>query len=252
MVTVSENGLAIDDGDRFECRPEPAASREIDPSTVLAAVASIKEYVQSLTIERLIVTHGIAEHECEGRSWREEAERFHLSIVCGPLRAIIDAATGRLDDIDPIAAALSRAETAESAAPDHLRLAPIVTAALLPSLAGATRLVQTAGGLDGHGMPIVEARGEPWPNWYRPSYRTRPQRMPLNVRIEADSGEIDSDLPLAIALLEPPRGREARVLIVDGARVYPSTVRVAGITAVGSERIWYPHGGGSFGAEMMF
>lgn len=254
IVRVSESGLAIEDGDRFECRPEPALSREIDPreidpSTVLAAVASIRERVQSVAIERLIVTHGFAEHECQGRLWSEEAERFHLSIVRGPLRAIIDAPTGRLDDIAPIAAALSRAGTAERAAPDHLRLAPIVSAALLPFLTG--QVVQTAGGLDGYGVPIVEAHGEPWPNWYRPSYRMRPVRMPLNVRIDAHSGEIDGDLPLAVALLEAPQGSEARMLIVDGERVYPSTVRVARVTAVAAGRIWYPYGGGSFGAEMM-
>jgi hypothetical protein len=111
-------------------------------------------------------------------------------------------------------------------------------------------VVQTAGGVDGYGNPIVEADGN-WPNVYRPSYRVRPVRMPLNLRIECDRTAIDETAPRAIALLAPLDGTTLRVLIRDGDRVYPATVRVTRVRAVARERTWYPYGGGSFGAEMM-
>jgi hypothetical protein len=74
--------------------------------------------------------------------------------------------------------------------------------------------------------------------------------MPLQLRLECDVTEIERDRPIAVALLAPVTS-VLRVLIDDGERAYPSTVRVARIDAVSNERIWYPYGGGSFGAEMM-
>jgi hypothetical protein len=168
-----------------------------------------------------------------------------------------------------VADVLARAEDIEREAPARLRLAPNVTAALLPALIGIAppnvRLVQTAGGVDGCGEPIVEAeelrgtrgtRGtESWPNRYRPSYRVRPVRMPLQLRLECDVTAIDEDQPRAVALLAPVsvvHGQLVlRVLVADGDRAFPSTVRVARIDAVSDRRTWYPYGGGSFGAEMM-
>lgn len=171
-----------------------------------------------------------------------------------PLRVLIDQADFDLAHIRRVADALGRAELEERDPPPRLRLAPNVTAALLPSLAGLappnTRLVQTAGGIDGKGQPIVEATRD-WPNWYRPSYRLRPLRMPLNLRLECDVTEIDRDRPEAIALLAPVDGLVLCVLADDGKRVFPTTVRVTRIDAVAGERVWYPYGGGSFGAELM-
>jgi len=68
--------------------------------------------------------------------------------------------------------------------------------------------------------------------------------------IECDVTEIESDRPVAVALLAPVSS-VLRVLIDDGKRAYPSTVRIARIDAVSNERTWYPYGAGSFGAEMM-
>ena len=194
--------------------------------------------------ERVVVTRGYAEHEYGEKQWSEHTRRFHASLVHGRLRAIVD----HVEDLEPIAEALSRTEANEREAPKHLRLAPNVAAALIPALPG---IVQTEGGLDGYGDPIVESRGEPWPNFYRPSYRVRPVRMPLNVRLEHERTAIDGDLPVAVALLAFPAGNTARVLIVDGPRVYPSFVVVTRVEAVADTRTWYPYGGGSFGAEMM-
>lgn len=255
VVRVVECGVAVEDDDRFTCEPAAGeALAAIDPEPVIDAAARIREAAADVAVERLIVTEGIAEHECGGRRWRETSRRMHLSLVRGAMRALIDTASFDVSDVARIAGALARCEAAERPAPPLLRCAPNVTAALLPSLVGVAppnvRLLQTAGGTDGNGNEIVETEGE-WPNWYRPSYRVRPVRAPHNLRLECSVTQIDRDRPLAVALLAPPAGLVLRVLIDDGERVYPATARVTRIDAVAAERVWYPYGAGSFGAEMM-
>jgi len=241
VVRVTESGVAIEDGELFECHPEPREVVEVSSRRVV----EIAESIRVDGIERLIVSDGVAEHECDGRTWTEETLRVHASLVRGSVRALVD----RLEDIAPVADALSRL-TSERPAPSRLRLAPNVTAAFIATLPPNVELWQTGGGLDGYGNPIMDTRG-PWPNVYRPSYRVRPVRMPLNVRIECDVKEIDRDTPAAVALLGPVDGLVLRVLVDDGVNAWPASVRVTRIDAVSSERIWYPYGGGSFGAELM-
>ncbi|HEY0157045.1 MAG TPA: hypothetical protein VGF28_07095 [Thermoanaerobaculia bacterium] len=239
LIRVTESGVAIEEGDLFTCHPEGGEE-------ALAVPPPPKPDIEA---ERVIVSRGIAHHQSGDRAWSEETRRFHAALVHGRLRALVDDEA----DVGPVAEALRRAG-AEREAPSRLRLAPGVTAALVPSLAGIAppnvRLLQTAGGVDGYGNEIVEAEGE-WPNWYRPSYRVRPVRMPHNLRLECDVTEIDERRPRAIALLAPVEGLTLRVLVEEGARVYPCTVRVTHIDAVSNERRWYPYGAGSFGAEMM-
>lgn len=259
LIRVRESGWAAEDGELFRCMPyrdDDAASPDIEDTWVLNAVAAVNRGGQAILpvhIERLIVSHGIAEHRCGDRAWRDETKRIHLSMVRGNRRALVDLA--ELDDsIARIADALARCETNDRAAPPRLRLAPNVAAALIPSLIGLAppnvEILQAAGGVDGKGFPIEEARGD-WPNWYRPSYRVRPVRMPLNLRVQCDVTEIEADRPIAVALLAPPDGLVLRVLIEDGDRVYASAVRVTRIDAVSRTTKWYPYGAGSFGAEMM-
>lgn len=249
LIRVTESGIAIEEGEYFECRPESSSRRVVEPTRVLETVRALRE----VRAERLIITDGIAEHECEGRTWREETDRIHASLVHNKLRALVDSTTRGLDDLFTIADALQRAEENERTI-ERVKLEPNVTAALLPHLAGHTppnvRLVQTGGGVDGYGNPIVEAERN-WPNAWRPSYRVRPVRMPLDLRLECASTRIDEDAPRAIALLAPVTGLTIRVLVVDGDRVHPATVTVDHIDAVSDERIWYPYGGGSFGAALM-
>lgn len=266
LVRVTESGLAIDGGELFECYPEPGQTPSIEEARVVAAARAIEAAVASagVTIERLIVSDGAAEHECTAADgqptvrWSDRTERVHLSLIRGRTRALLDLGSFATEDVERVAGVLARAEEVEREAPPRLRLAPNVTAALLPSLVGITppnvRLVQTAIGVDGEGTPIVEATG-PWPNVYRPSYRVRPMRMPLQLRLECDVTAIDRDRPVAVALLAPVSltagGLFLHVLVDDGRSAFPSTVRVARIDAVSADRTWYPYGGGSFGAEMM-
>jgi hypothetical protein len=255
LVRVTERGIAIEDGELFECRPEPGEALPLlDPASVLDAVRAVQLAAGSIDIERLIVSDGIAEHQYGDRRWNERTRRIHLSLLRGRTRALVDLGTFETEGVARVAEALSRLDEEERDAPPRLRLAPNVTAAVLPSLVGIAppnvRLLQTAGGIDGRGEEIVEAASG-WPNSYRPSYRVRPLRMPLHLRLECDVTTIERDRPVAVALLAPVDRLTLRVLVDDGRRSFPATVRVTRIDAVASERIWYPYGGGSFGAEMM-
>lgn len=264
LIRVTESGVAMEEGETFECHPDPERSEgeelPVQPPTI--------ELPGNVQQERLIFSHGVAEHACGDNHWLEETTRLHLSIVRERMRVLVDegtyqsyrpyepdrAYTPNPTSIHHIANALARAETAERPHPPRLRLAPNVTAAVLPALIGLAppnvRLLQTAGGIDGYGNDVVEAEGD-WPNVYRPSYRIRPVRMPLDLRLECDVTRIDEDRPRAIALLGPVRSTTIAVLIEEKTRVYPSVVRITRIDAVAAERVWYPYGAGSFGAEMM-
>jgi len=243
LIRVTESGAAREDGDLFECWPEPSNHAVDEPTS--RRVVEIASSLQHLPVERLIVVHGAARHEYDGRTWSEETERIHLSLAHGQLRALVDSSTRRLDDWTTIAAALQRADPHDREPPRHLVLAPGVAAAVLPFLPNAT---QTAGGVDGYGNDIVDGGTQ---NFYRPSYRVRPVRMPHNLRLDHHVTAIDPDLPRAIALLAPPDSVALRVLVIDGESVYPTTAHVTKIEAVGREREWYPYGAGSFGAELM-
>ena len=246
-IEVTETGVAVEEGALFRCYPESQKAKgkgqKAKENEDFSAFA-FRLSPFAFPYERLILTEGYAEHEYGEKKWSERTHRFHASLVHGTLRALVDHA----DDVQPIAEALLRSEEAAREAPKRLRVARNVTAALLPHLPD---VIQTEGGVDGYGDPIVESRGAPWPNFYRPSYRVRPVRMALNVRLEHERTEIDPGLPYAIARLGPVEGNAARVLIVDGDRVYPSFLRVTKIDAVSNERTWYPYAAGSFGAEMM-
>jgi hypothetical protein len=268
LVRVAESGVAIETDELFECHPEASGDvpgvDESDESRVIETAHAVQRAATEagVAIERLIVIEGVAEHFWSAATALQNTQRMHISLVRSRTRATLDLGSFELEDVVRVAGVLARAEDIERDAPARLRLSPNVTAALLPSLIGIAppnvRLRQTAGGLDGKGERVVEAgreASEAWPNWYRPSYRVRPVRMPLQLRLECDVKEVDADRPVAVALLAPVsiinRELVLHVLIDDRDRAFRSTVRVARIDAVSDERTWYPYGGGSFGAEMM-
>lgn len=247
-IRVSESGAAREEGELFECWPiERTGGTAFDADAAAASLDGVAARAAAIRFERLILSEGHADHEYGSRRWREHTRRLHASLTRGRLRVLIDQATFDLAYIETVAEALARAEENEADAPKRIVLEPHVAAALLPLLPD---VVQTAGGTDGYGNPVAEAKGE-WPSFFRPSYRFRPVRMPHNVRLEREEAEIDSELPRAVALLAPP-GREAlRVLVAARGRVFPATLPVRPVLAVGPAREWYPFGAGSFGAEMV-
>ena len=240
LLRVTESGAAREQDDLFECWPEPERRAHQRRAGFSLPMDRLKPVLRLPMLERVIVSRGYAEHEYGDKRWSEHTYRFHASLVHNDLRVLVD----REEDLEPIAQALQRTER-EREAPKHLRLAPNVTAAVLPFLQQAR---QTAGGVDGYGTPVTETSV----NFYRPSYRIRPVRMPFNLALESTITVIDEDLPRAIALLEPVRGLTLRVLVQHRRGVHPATVTVTRIEAVANERIWYPYAAGSFGAEMMF
>ncbi|HEX6159019.1 MAG TPA: hypothetical protein VF111_02565 [Thermoanaerobaculia bacterium] len=267
IVRVGESGIAIEEGGVFRCEPDPKESRPREVwayspppfpgdegwagsphhTGVSRIAARIREIVAPHAIERLIVAEGEAEHDCDGRRWSERSERIHLALV-HRFRVLVDQASFDLREIEGIARALDR--LGEGTEPRRLRLAPNVAAALASQIGTHQR----AGGIDGKGFPVVERPGG---NWYRPSYRVPPLRMPmhLQLRCESDALRCESDAleeaPRAIALLAPPHGPILSVLLDDGARAWPATIRAGKVRAAGGDLTFYPYGAGSFGAEMM-
>ena len=185
--------------------------------------------------ERLVVSEGVALHRRGDEIWREHSQRIHAALVSGKTRALLDLASFDLHDIRVVADALSRLSEKRDP-PSRLRLAPNVTAALLPSLIDVA-------------PPNVRLEYDL--DWYRPSYRVRPVRIPMNLRLSCDVTAIERNQPVAVAILEPVRGLTLRVLVDDGSAAWPATVRITRIDDVAEQAIWYPYGGGSFGAELM-
>jgi hypothetical protein len=64
-------------------------------------------------------------------------------------------------------------------------------------------------------------------------------------------GDIDRDLPEAIALLGPIHDRTMYVLCVDGDEVFPAAVPLRRVTAAAPAPEWYPYAAGCFGAELV-
>ena len=253
-IVVSEAGEAFERHGVFQAQPAqttvsvpPVSRTEVDNY-----VAQTLLSVRSGRIERFIASQGIATHETNGVTWTEESRRVHISLVKPPLRALIDLASFDRSTVATLADAVARSAD-ERTAPQRVRLAPNVSAALLPSLIGELAMEQTGGGFDGLGQPI-ETRAvttHPPPNWYRPGYAVRPVRAWMSIRA-LPFGRIDPNAPLAVALLAPIEGTSLKVLCVDGDDVFPATLDAGHIAAVSrDEPVWYPFAAGSFGVEMM-
>ena len=266
LIRVEEAGEASEVEGVFEARPMPwekgAQTRVSVPHQPLpeanisqgveSFVAQTLLSVHSCVIERLIVSAGVSTHETNGVTWTEESRRVHLSLVKGRLRVLVDVASFDLDAIRAAAGALTRTGDPRKP-PPRVRLAPNVTAALLPSLVGEIAIEQLGGGFDGRGLAI-ETRAvtaDDPPNWYRPSYSIRPRRAWLNLR-PLPFGTIDESAPQAVALLAPVIGTNLNVLCIDGDDVFPTELSAEHVAAVsGNEPVWYPYAAGSFGVEMM-
>lgn len=247
-VRVDEAGEAFEDNGVFHARALPDAVDDL-PQPDADAVEEAANAIEALgQAERLIISEGITEHECDGVRWRETTRRVHVSLARPPIRALIDLADFDLGVIGRVSEALLRAG-AERTAPRAVRLAPHVGAALLPHL--QIEMAQGPAPRDGKGRPVEERRvgGTP-PNWFRPTYRMRPQRAWFNLRV-VDAGRMDKAVPEAIALLAPVGVRTVRLLCVDGDDVYPIAARIDRIAGARATSRWFPYGAGAFGAELM-
>jgi hypothetical protein len=253
LVRVEEAGEAREVGEELIASPiEPRGASPLPADAVLTFVQRVEG-----NIERIVVSEGVAEHEYGERRWRETTRRVHLSLTDGPYRALLDFADFDTD-VGPVLDALAGLKPGlhvgrASARPTlhRVRLAPNVTAALLPLLIGSIEMEQMPAENDGYGQPIERCpvEREP-PNWYRPSYRIRPVRLWHNLRA-VPFGSLEDDVPRAIALLAPPERGLLQVLCVAGEEAFAASVKVASVRAVGEAGRWYPYAAGAFGAEML-
>lgn len=256
LIRVREVGVAREDRDAFECEPvlEPGPDLVFEPADLRAVARDVRNAADGVVLERLVLADGRADHQCGERRWSESTRRMHAALTHARVRVLVDLASFDVAAVADLARVLRRVDARIGSVPAALRLAPNVTAALLPlsigHAPGHCRIVQTAGGVDGYGEPIVESDRD-WPNAFRPSYRLAPRRVPMNVRIEGPSGPIDPSLPRAVALLGASSDGSVRLLVDDGTRSWPAVVRIERVRAVSPPEAWYPYGAGSFGAEMM-
>jgi hypothetical protein len=258
LVRVNECGEAWFDHDRvFRAQPF-AGTRLPDPDArpVLECAAAIRACVPSTVgIERLVVTSGVADHDCEGRTWSEVAARVHVTLTRGHQRVQLDLAQFDVAAVQPVAAAM--ASLVDGEAPRSFRVSPMVGASIVPLLLGETtgpvRVAQRGIGLDGRGLAVEEgAASAPWPNVWRPSYRVRPIAAPMHLVATHDEvSGIDLDLPCAIALLEPAVSRRLRLLFQHGTRSWTGAFVLGSVRSIGPSQEWYPVHAGSFGAEMV-
>lgn len=242
LLRIDEAGEAIDDG---VFRVRPIASDRAAPPLDATRVNAVADALMRLTPERLIVSEGVTEHECDGRRWRDEAQRIHIALTHERMRVLVDHADfEQLDDIHAIAAALRNVSGERDVAP--VRLAPMVAASLLSSLIGRIDVEQMPASHDGRGNAIARKPATtPHPNVYRPTYRVRPVAMPFHLRA-VPFGAIDDAAPRALAIVNA-----ASLLCVDGRGAFVMPLPIARVAAAGEPLRWYPYGAGSFGAEMM-
>lgn len=226
IVRVEEAGEAIESAELFLASPiaERVPLPELDDAAVVDTARAIEALVRP---ERLLVSDGVAEHECNGMRWQERTLRVHASLVVGSReRALVDLDSFNVDLFRRIAGATFR----DGRLVDRLRVAPHLAASLLPQLVGLVELEQRAGERDGKGLPIEARRveGRP-PNWYRPSYRVRPRRAWLNLRASTKAAGIDAQAPVAIATMAGSDPHRFRLLCLDGEELFPVVVDAAAL-----------------------
>lgn len=255
LVRVDESGESYDSATEFRVAPltgEERALPEADGESVECAAERIVAMIAPpLSLERLIVTEGVALHQLGSASWQERTRRLHVSVARPPFRMLIDAASFDLDRnlLDTFA----RMATTAAPPPARVILAPPVTAAFLPLALGALSLEQAAGERDGKGLPILESpvTAAPPPNWYRPSYRVRPVRSWLHLRAVPFGDVAAQETPRAVALLSFPMPGGFHALCVEGGVAAPRWISPGRVLAAGPPSEWYPYGAGSWGAEIL-
>jgi hypothetical protein len=247
LVAVVESGEAERREDLlFSCRTLPAQIPlpEIDETPIIAAEGAIVALLEEpLSLERLIITSGVALHERQSeagaRTWNAASFRIHASIVnrSAGFRILWEEAQAGVSGFGELARATSALASIQRPAekPRLVQLSRPVAAPLWPALLlmlgsqrkqqepahegqerpAGLRLGQSAEGgygLDGNGEPIATATlydgarilFDRWPNAFRPTYRHPAQPMPMNVTAALDrSGAVVPDA-LAVAVLEPP------------------------------------------------
>ena len=256
LVRVDEAGESRDSAGEFRVEPmlmrgAPVTVPHPDAEAVERAAEEIVAMVEPpLTIERLIVTEGVALHQFGPVRWQERTRRLHLSLARPPFRMLIDTARFELDRT--LLTAFAQMTLEPGPLPARVVLEPPVSAAFLTLSLADLPLEQSQGELDGKGQPILQSpvSSAAPPNWYRPSYRVRPVRSWFHLRAVAH-GIIDEAAPRAVALLSFPTAGRIHVLCVEGGSVSPRWISAGRVVAAGPPVAWYPYGAGCWGADIL-
>lgn len=262
LIRVRESGVAIEEGDVFRCEPayesaDPEDVTNVDAASLLDCARELARIAgDDVSLERVVLVEGFAEHEFGERSWSEHSQQLHVALTRGAERVLVDQSSLDCSVASDVVRVLGMFCGDESDAPARLLLAPTVAASLLAfalvQRVEGLELVQGAGDFDAYGEAVVEwpVARQPWPNWWRPSYRTRPVRMPFNVRA-VPHGTLERELPRAVAVLGANRPGELRLLIDDGRRAFAAVLPRRPVLAVGEPQRPVPLGAGFIGAEMV-
>lgn len=277
LLHLQERGLAEEAGRSFRC--SSSSDGEPPPPASDAAVLEIDAAIAQaqLPIERLTIVAGNARHEYDSRIWTESQVRIHASLARGEHRATMELGGSEwrpelTEVLVQAGDALGRCNGLK--ARGSVRLAPAVAAQLWPEIVLSTigsrgaalpmlsQSIHPDFAFDAYGRkiePFVLSDGsstsppERWPNFYRPSYRSRPSRAAFHLRATLPPSADACDHE-GVALLAPVSVHQQRlyasVLCRDGS-IAMVDAKLEDLRSGGGPEMWLPTGAGTWSGEVL-
>ncbi|MEO8217884.1 MAG: hypothetical protein ABI718_12455 [Acidobacteriota bacterium] len=291
-IELSEHGFALEDDGLFSCGSLESDSAIVEPdrSAAVAIAAAVSAPLPpNVLVERRVVVSGSAQHAiesdepiCQSRTWTENFVRVHLSLMNRRhrLRSMIDLGAGApsqipLEHVPRIARAMADWNGEHRSTPGgvSVTLPPDISAALLvhlavfPSLRSGLGLTQSNHNVfrfDGYGTLIEEhpLSDDFPPNFFRPSFRSRPTRVWFHIDTVAENSNLGAWDYRAEALLGPIRSGNGRIALGLLCRALDEAVFAVeidldadgwlrAISGTSSERTWFPFAAGSWGRTLL-
>ncbi|HVT04909.1 MAG TPA: hypothetical protein VHL58_16210 [Thermoanaerobaculia bacterium] len=287
ILRLDEHGLALTSGSSFESQSLDGDPSKVDCSMTLPIIEALDDPDLRSCIERFTLTRGAALHRLQvedgDRYWPTTHERLHISLVHHGHRVELNLSCEDHSEISSLIRHTARALTAAK----PLGTGRIATASLMPAVAAqfwrvlvfspaaavlsqhALRLQQKPrqeGELDGNGaaVKVMDVVENPSWNVYRPSYRNRAVRLPLNVSVTIVGGEREAEEISFLAMTRGPEltlsgNLEATALCSDlstgdffvaSMRISPADF-CARIIAISDRLVWFPEMAGVFGSDTL-
>jgi hypothetical protein len=279
-LLIDEQGFAIDDGLTFHCSPGEGAAETSEAMEALQERSrSFYELVMETTagvpLERCVVSSGASTHSFRSgddeHTWSEQQTRAHIAFRHASGAIEIDLDIKEWAASEPHLLAIVAALTAEAPTRpplEKIALAPFASATLLPEwlrLRAPLQFEQRPRGdtLDGDGTPIASlsfGSGAPWPNRFRPSYRTVPLRLPHDVAITptVDEHAAEENVVEGVAIIGTmvrlPDLLVFRLLLTNGSDVtleLPVAQLQRSVREVGPPLFWTPRMAGVWGQRIV-
>ena len=269
IVTVNEQGVAENDGGSFASR-SLAPPEDPEQSVSLEIESLARTLAQSPRIERASVSSGISTHrvvdERGERQWKTRDALAHISLRTPfgpPIEATIDGAhfLDWFHEIDVLLSRARRLRAATRAAALHFVLDPLAAAQLWAHVARSPHVesslqqcARTIHERDGAGDEIDEGPGSAGRrrNVFRPSYRYRPLRVPLNLKRLPFGTAVESDVRIvSFESLSGDSSIRGHAFVVDRGLLSFAEVHLdpAAIDFVGDTQLWFPIDAGVWGGR---